>query len=262
MMKRIFNMLIQPTIQKLKALKLFGMAQSIQSFIDNPQSNALSFDEKIGIIVDHEFIVRENKRQARLLKSAQLRTTQACVENIDYQHPRRLNKELMATLTQCDWVQRHQNLIFVGPTGIGKTYLTCALGQQACRQGLNVRYFRLSRLFETMKQIQAEGKYARFMKELLKADLLILDDWGLGQLSKNERHDLLEILEDRHALKSTAITSQLPVDLWHEYIGDATIADAILDRLLTNAHKLELKGPSMRIKGVELDPDRSLEVKC
>lgn len=254
-------MLIQPTIQKLKLLKLFGMVQAIQSFTDNPQSGTLSFDEKMGVIVDHEFTVRENKRQARLLKSARLRTTQACVEDIDYQHSRGLDKSLMASLTQCDWVLRHHNLILLGPTGVGKTYLACALGQQACRQGLNVRYFRLSRLFETIKQFQAEGRNARFMKELLKADLLILDDWGLGQLSKSERHELLEILEDRHALKSTAITSQLPVDLWHEYIGDATIADAILDRLLTSAHKLELKGKSMRKKGIELDPDRSLEVK-
>jgi DNA replication protein DnaC len=172
------------------------------------------------VIVDHELTQRENKRQTRLLKTAQLRTTQACVENINYEHVRGLNKSLMATLTLSDWIRRHQNLILLGPTGIGKTYLACALGQQACRLGLTVRYFRLSRLFETMKQIHAEDRYTRFMKELQKADLIILDDWGLGQLNKNERHDLLEILEDRHALKSTAITSQLPVDLWHEYIGD------------------------------------------
>lgn len=255
-------MLIEPTLQKLKALKLYGMAEATQSFIDNPHSTTLSFDEKLGIIVDHELTQRENKRQTRLLKSAKLRTTQACVENINYQRARGLDKSVMAALTLCDWIRRHQNIILLGPTGIGKTYLACALGQQACRLGLTVRYFRLTRLFETMKQIQAEGKYTRFMAELKKADLLILDDWGLGQLNKNERHDLLEILEDRHALKSTAITTQLPVDLWHEYIGDATIADAILDRLLSCAHRLELKGPSMRDKEVELDLDRSLEVKC
>jgi DNA replication protein DnaC len=246
-------MLIQPSIQKLKALKLFGMAEATQSFADNPQSSALSFDEKLGVIVDHELTQRENKRQTRLLKTARLRTTQACVENINYEHARGLNKSLMATLTLSDWIRRHQNLILLGPTGIGKTYLACALGQQACRLGLTVRYFRLSRLFETMKQIHAEGRYTRFMKELQKADLIILDDWGLGQLNKNERHDLLEILEDRHALKSTAITSQLPVDLWHEYIGDATIADAILDRLLSSAHTVELKGPSLRKKEPDLD---------
>lgn len=254
-------MLIQPTIQKLKDLKLFGMAEATQTFVDNPQNSALSFDEKLSIIVEHEFSTRENKRQARLLKGARLRTTQACVENIDYQHIRGLDKSLMATLVLCDWIKRFQNLIFIGPTGVGKTYLACALGHNACRLGLVVRYYRLSRLFQNMKKIHAEGKYTRFMKELQKADLLILDDWGLGQLNKNERHDLLEILEDRHALKSTVITTQLPVNLWHEYIGDATIADAILDRLLSSAHKVELKGKSMRKKKVELDPDHPLEVK-
>ena len=245
-------MLIQPTMQKLSALKLYGMANALQALMDNPESSALSFDEKIGIFVDQEATYRDNKRQTRLLNIARLRSTQACIEDIDYQHVRDLDKNFMLTLTVCDWIRRQQNLIFLGPTGIGKSYLACALGHQACRQGLSVRYFRVPRLFEMFRVAQGEGKYTRFLRELSKADLLILDDWGLEQLNKEERHDLLEVLEDRHMLKSTAITTQLPLHLWHQYIGEATIADAILDRLLTNAHKVELKGPSMRPKNAKI----------
>ena len=154
----------------------------------------------------------------------------------------------MVALTQCDWIRRQQNLVFVGPTGIGKTYLACALGQRACREGLSVRYLRMARLFELLRASQAEEKYASFMAKLSKVDLIILDDWGLGELKKSERLDLLEIFENRHGLRSTALTTQVPVDLWHEYIGDATIADAILDRLLSTAHRIELAGDSLRKK--------------
>ncbi len=244
-------MLIQPTIQKLKTLKLHGAVKAVQILMDNPESASLSFEEKLGILVDQETIYRDNNRQKRLLKAARLRSTQACVEDIDYQYPRELDKNLFLTLTLCDWIRRQQNLIFIGPTGIGKSYLACALGHQACRQGLSVRYFRVSRLFETFKTIHGEGRYPRFMHELSKVDLLILDDWGLEQLNKQERHDLLEVLEDRHMLRSVAITTQLPLHLWHEYIGEATIADAILDRLLTNSHKIELRGDSMRPKNTK-----------
>lgn len=246
-------MLIQPTIQKLKSLKLHGMADALELLSNNPDSEALSFDERFGLIVDREMTHRENKRQSGLLKKAKLRSTQACVEDINYQHARGLEKSLMATLIQCDWIRRHHNIIYLGPTGIGKTYLACALGQQACRQGFSVRYFRMTRLFEALRVSQVEGKYTVLMSQLSKTDVVILDDWGLGQLSKNERQDLLEVLEDRHALKSTIITSQLPIKLWHEYIGDATVADAILDRLLSGAHKIELKGPSLRNKDLNLD---------
>ena len=170
-------MLIQPTIQKLKTLKLYGMLSALQSFMDNPDSETLAFDEKLGIMVDQEITYRDNKKQTRLLRIARLRSTQACVEDIDYQHVRGLDKNLILTLTLCDWVRRQQNLIFLGPTGIGKSYLACALGHQACRQGLSVRYFRVPRLFEMFRTVQGEGKYSRFMRELSKTDLLILDDW-------------------------------------------------------------------------------------
>jgi DNA replication protein DnaC len=246
-------MLIQPTIQKLKALKLNGMADALQSFHNNPDSEGLSFDERFGILVDREVIHRENKRQSRLLKGAKLRASQACVEDIDYQHARGLIRSKMIMLTQCDWIRRQHNIVFLGPAGVGKTYLACALGQQACRQGFTVKYFRMTRLFEALRSAQGEGKYTALINQLSKTDVLILDDWGLGQLGKNERQDLLEVLEDRHELKSTIITSQLPILLWHEYIGDATIADAILDRLLSGAHKIELTGGSLRKKDPDLD---------
>lgn len=254
-------MLIQPTIQKLKALKLYGMGEAFQSLLEAPDSESLSFADRLGIIVDRECLHRENRRQTRLLRNAKLRTTQACVEDIDYQHSRGLDRNLMSTLVMCDWVRRKHNLIFIGPTGVGKTFLACALGHQSCRQGFSVQYFRMPRLFEILKTSQVNGKHIHFMHQLAKTDVIILDDWGLGQLNKSDRHELLEILEDRHALKSTIITSQLPIQLWHEYIGDATIADAILDRLLSSAHKIELRGESLRKKDPELDSNRSDDVK-
>lgn len=254
-------MLMQPTIQKLKTLKLYGMAEAFQTLIETPDSEALTFNDRFGLMVDREITHRDNRRQTRLLKSAHLRTAQACVEDIDYQHARGLERSQMQAFTICDWIRRQQNIIFVGPTGVGKTYLACALGHQACRQGFSVGYFRLTRLFEMVRASQAEGKYTRLMSQMSKTDLIILDDWGLGQLNKSERQDLLEILEDRHGLKSTVITSQLPIQLWHEYIGDATIADAILDRLLCNAHKMELRGPSLRKKEPDIDVTRSPEFK-
>ena len=246
-------MLMQPTLQKLKALKLSGMAEALLQLQENTESEGLSFDERFGIIVDREELHRENKRQARLIKGAKLRSSQACIEDVNYHHKRGLEKSLISAFSQCDWIRRKQNIIFTGPTGIGKTYLACALGQRACQQGFSTRYFRVTRLLEEIRLSQGCGKYMIFMNQLSKTDVLILDDWGLGQLNKNERQDMLEILEDRHALKSTVITTQVPVQFWHEYIGDATIADAVLDRLLSGAHKLELQGESLRKKGVDLD---------
>ena len=254
-------MLLQPTIQTLKSLKLFGMAEAFQSMLEMPDSESLSFMEKMGLIVDREVSLRDNRRQSRLQKEARFRIAQACAEDIDYQSKRGLEKNKILGLVMGDWIKRHQNLIIVGPTGVGKTYLACALGNKACRLGLSVRFVRLPRLFEKLRMAQADGKYSTIMNQLSKTDLLILDDWGLGNLSKNERQDLLEILEDRHELKSTAITTQLPVELWHEYIGDATLADAILDRLLSNAHKVVLDGPSLRPKEPELDSKRSPDIK-
>ena len=254
-------MLMQPTIQKLKDLKLYGMAEAFKSLIETPESESISFNDRFSLVVDREYLHRENRKQTRLLKNAKLRTTQACVEDIDYEHSRGLDKGVMATLVLCDWIRRKHNLIFTRPTGVGKTFLACALGHQSCRQGLSVQYFRMSKLFELLKMHHANGKHLQLTSQIAKTDVIILDDWGLGQLNKNDRHELLEILEDRHALKSTVITSQLPISLWHEYIGDATIADAILDRLLSSAHKIDLKGDSLRRKDPDLDSNRSDRIK-
>lgn len=245
-------MLMHPIIEKLKSLNLYGMAETFQSLSKNPDSEALSFEERFGIIVDREIILRDNRRQIRLLKEAKLRYPDACVEDIDYENVRGLDRSQMIALTQCNWIRRQQNIVFLGPAGVGKTYLACALGHRACREGLSVRFFRMVHLFELLRAAHAGERYALFMKNLSKIQLIILDDWGLGDLSKNERQDLLEIFENRHALKSTVLTSQIPIDLWHEYIGDATIGDAILDRLLSSSHKIELSGESLRKKDKDL----------
>jgi len=245
-------MLMQPTIQKLKILNLYGMAEAFQSISQNTNSEPLSFDEKFGIIVDKEIVRRDANREIRLIKEAKFRFPEACTEDINYEHVRGLERSQIISLIQCDWIRRGQNLIFIGSTGIGKSYLSCALGKRACREGLSVRYFRMMKLFELIRISQAEGKYRAFMEKLSKTALIILDDFGLGELSKNERQDLLEILENRHALRSTALTSQTPVNCWHSYIGEATIADAILDRLLSNAHRVDLEGDSMRPKELVL----------
>ncbi|HXH55326.1 MAG TPA: IS21-like element helper ATPase IstB [Gammaproteobacteria bacterium] len=235
-------MLMQPTVEKLKVLNMYGMAEALQSLNQNPDSASLSFDEKFGIIVDREITVRYDKRQIRLLKAAKLRIPEACPEDINYEHLRGLERNKMITLIQCDWIKQHQNVIFTGPCGIGKTYLACALGQRACRAGISVNYFRMPQLFELLRAAQATGKYSTLMSKLSKIELIILDDFGLGELNMVERQDLLEVLESRNGLRSTAVTTQLPIDLWYRYIGDAMIADAILRRLLNCAHKIELDG--------------------
>jgi DNA replication protein DnaC len=238
-------MLHNHTLEKLHALKLIGMAHAFEQQLAQPAHEELSFEERFALLLDQEILYRQNRRLARLLKAAKLRVN-ACVEDIDYRHPRGIDKALMSTLASCQWLQRHHNLCITGPTGSGKTWLACALGNQSCRQGLSTRYFRLPRLFETLRIAHGDGSYPRVMNQLAKTDLLILDDWGIQKIAAAQRNDLMEIIEDRHALKATLIASQLPIDHWHEFIGEATLADAILDRLLHNAHRLALKGESMR----------------
>jgi len=246
-------MTINTTIEQLKKNKFYGMVAALEDLMRQPESYNLSFEERLGILIDRETTCRENTRKRRLLSDAKLRTANASMENIDYHHIRNLDRQKIISFSTCDWIRRQQNLILTGSTGIGKTFLACALGQQACRQGLSVRYYRVTRLLENLRMAQAKGEYTKFLNNIVKASLLILDDWGISPLNQVERNDMLEILEARHAVRSTIIAGQLPVQSWHEYIGDATIADAILDRILSNAHRLEMQGESMRKKEVLLD---------
>jgi DNA replication protein DnaC len=246
-------MLKQHTREQLHALKLTGMLDALEQQQAQPETHDLAFDERFALLLDREVLYRENRRLARLLKAARLRVD-ACVEDIDYRHPRGLQKSRMAQLASLDWVRQALNLCLTGPTGCGKTWLACALGNQACRQGLSVRYLRLPTLLEHLRIAHGDGSYVRLMGQLLKTDLLILDDWGIQPLTSSQRTDLMEVIEDRHDRRSTLIASQLPIEHWHDYIGEATLADAILDRLLHGAHRFTLTGESMRKDRAAIDP--------
>ena len=244
-------MLINPTLEKLQMLKLTGMVEALDEQLSSPDINQMSFEERIGLMIDREMTTRDNRRLKSRLKKARLRQN-ACMEDIDYRHPRGLKRDQIQQLLGNRWLQEHQNVIIVGPTGVGKTWLACALAQKACRDGYTVEYLRLPRLLQDLNLARADGRYPKLIAGLAKTDLLVLDDWGLSPLTEGQRRDLLEIVEDRHNLKSTMITSQMPVEHWHELIGDPTLADAILDRLIHNAHRIPLKGESLRKKQAKL----------
>lgn len=239
-------MSIQTLLHSLRQLRLFGMANALEGQLTQPTTYAdLSFEERLSLLLECETTDRDNRRRERLLKTAKLRIP-AHLADIDYHHPRGLNKSQMASLQTGDWIRNQQNLLITGSTGCGKTWLACAMGQMACGLGFSVRYFRLTRLLDSLTLGHGDGSYSKTLSQLAKCDLLLLDDWGLDKLTPTQRKDWLEIMEDRHGLKSTLVTSQLPITEWHTAIGDPTLADAILDRLVHNAHQLKLKGESMR----------------
>ena len=238
-------MLHHPTLDKLQTLRLQGMYHALVDQLHLPTITELSFEERLGLLVDREMTERDDRRLRSRLQKAKLRQT-ACLEDLDYRYPRGLDKAIMTRLATCQWVHEHHNVLLTGPTGIGKTWLACALGHQACRAGFTTLYLRLPRLLHDLLLAKADGRYPKLMTTLAKTDVLILDDWGLAGLSDENRRDLLELLEDRHNCRATVVTSQLPVDHWHEAIGDPTLADAILDRLVHNAYKVALQGESMR----------------
>lgn len=238
-------MLTHPTLDKLQTLRLTGMYQALVEQLQMPDLAPFTFEERLGLLVDRELTERDNRRLTTRLRQAKLRQT-ACIEDIDYRHPRGLDKPLMARLVTCQWVRDHQNVLIIGPTGIGKTWLSCALGHQACRHGLSTLYLRLPRFLQELPIAKGDGRYGKLLTTLAKTDVLILDDWALAPLSEDNRRDILEIVEERHERRATMITSQLPVEHWHDALGDPTLADAILDRLVHNAYKITLHGESMR----------------
>jgi len=239
-------MLREPTMEKLYALRLAVMAMAWEQQEKDPKLRELDFGERFGLLVEAEHRARDNRRLMRLLKQAELRIPDACMEDLESGPDRGLVATTVRQLATGAWIGERLNVLVSGATGVGKSYLACALGQMACRQGLSVLYRRVPRLFEELRMARAEGSYARKLMKMAKTDLLILDDLGLGQLEETQRHDLLEVLEDRYGKRATVVTSQLPIRNWHQWIGDPTLADAILDRLVHNAYKVHLKGHSRR----------------
>jgi DNA replication protein DnaC len=238
-------MLMQPTIEKLIAMKLAGMAEALRRQSEDSEMGRLSFEERIALLVDQQWTWRENKALTRRLKNARLKLD-AAIEDIDYRHPRRLDRPLLRSLSACGWVTQHQNILILGPTGIGKSFLACALTQKAVRDGFTALYTRAPRLLRDLAVARVDGSLAKLLDRIARIDVLIVDDWAMAPLADTERRDFLEICDDRYATRSTILTSQIPLTHWHDQIGDPTVADSILDRLVHNAHRIELQGASMR----------------
>jgi len=244
-------MLNQQTIEKLHLMKLAGMAVALQEQSAQPDMDRLSFEERFGLIVDRQWTWKEDYRMQRYLKNAKLKLN-ACIEDIDYKSPRGIDQSVIMKLITCDWIKKHQNIIVTGPTGVGKTFIACALANKACREGYRSFYIRSPRFSYQMALARGDGSYGKTINKLSKAHVLVIDDLGLAPMTDTERRDLLEVIEERHEHASTIVVSQLPVDHWHEQIGDPTIADAMLDRLIHNSHKIALKGGSLRKKYANL----------
>jgi len=238
-------MLIHPTTENLRNLKLFGMARAMEAQMHQAEALDIPFEDRVGLLVDAELALRENLRLKSRLKTAKIRLD-ACVEDVNLRAPRSLDKTLWSSLCSCQWLMLHQNILISGPTGVGKSYIACALAQKACREGHSSLYQRSSRLFHDLAVAKATGRYNKLLSLISKKALLVIDDFALETLNDEQRRDLLEITDDRYEKSSTIIVSQLPIENWHDTIGDPTIADAILDRVVHNSHRLILKGESMR----------------
>ena len=247
-------MLREPTIEKLHAMRLRILASTWLEQDKSPDVLAMTFDERLALLVEAEALARENARLTKNLRDAKLRLAEACVEGIDFPRERQLDKAVVRQLATCRWITEHQTVIVTGATGTGKSYFACALAHQACRKGFRVFYRRVPRLFDELRLARADGSYPRLLTRIAKVDVLVLDDFAIGPLTEDARRDLLELLEDRYGLRATVITSQLKHERWHDFLADPTVADAICDRVLHGAHKIALAGPSRRKKdGVTKD---------
>jgi len=246
-------MLTHPLMEQLRQLRCVGMSEAFHEQLNQIDCHELSFEERLSLLVERELMLRETRQLKSRLTHAQLKQ-KACLMDIDYQASRGLAKNTIQSFSTCQFIAKKQNILITGCTGTGKTFLACALGHQACLEGFRVKYWRLPRLLQAMNIARGDGSYSKFLLQLAKTDFVILDDWGLEPLTAQTRRDLLEVLDDRHNQSATCITSQLPIKHWHETIGDPTLADAILDRVIHNAHKVELKGESLRKKINALDP--------
>ena len=249
-------MMYHPTLDKLQQLKLTGMLSALQEQEGHPDIRTMPFEERLGLMVDREMTERDNRRMQTRLRMAKLKQNSA-LEDIDFKTARGLDRSLIMKLAGCEWVAEHLNVLITGATGLGKTFLACALAHKACREGYSSHYVRLTRLFQELDIGRADGRYAKMMRQFAKTDVLILDEWGLAVLTDQHRRDLLEILDDRYNLRATIITSQLPIAHWHEAVGDPTLADAILDRVVHNAYKINLSGKTMRREIEKLTAERT-----
>ncbi len=248
-------MITEQTIEKMNALKLYGMRDAFAEQLELPTYASLSFEERTGMLIDREWTDRENRKLARRMKAARLKM-HTSLEAIDYSGPRGLEESLIRTLASCVWIKNHSSVLITGKTGTGKTFMACALADRAIRSGHTALYYRAPRLFSEVLIAKADGSYMRLLSKLSRSDLLVIDDFGLSGLSDPEGRELLEVIEDRSGSGSTVVASQLPVSSWHEVIGEPTIADAVLDRIIHSSYRIELKGPSMRKRRQDGGKDR------